>query len=108
MRYEIRDISPPAGVRSAMELQVQSAFADHADHTSCIAFVAAECSFEKCHFGILKQALQDSMLHFSCHLVYDLLVSRCVSAKQPCQHSIAINSALLGTLRSAGSTEAAL
>ncbi len=46
MRYEIRDISPPAGVRSAMELQVQS---DHAGLSSCIAFVAVECSFDNCH-----------------------------------------------------------
>jgi len=64
MRYEIRDISPPAGVRSAMELQVQSALADHADHTSCIACMAAECSFENCHFVYVWQAPQDSMLPF--------------------------------------------
>ncbi len=49
MRYEIRDISPPAGVRSAMELQVQSAFAEHADPSSYIAFMAAICRFDNCH-----------------------------------------------------------
>ena len=64
MRYEIRDISPPAGVRSAMELQVRSAFADHAGHTSCIAFVAAFCSFENCHVVYARQAHWDSMLSF--------------------------------------------
>ena len=61
MRYEIRDISPPAGVRSAMELQVRSAFADHADDSSCIACVSGS---EKCRFVYVRQAHQDSMLLF--------------------------------------------
>ena len=107
MRYEIRDISPPAGVRSAMELQVCSLPLStmQTDHSTCIAFVAAECSFEKCHFVYVRQAPQDSMMPF---FSSPGVRSCCVCAKQPYQHSVAMISALLGTHCSAGSTEAAL
>lgn len=95
MRYEIRDISPPAGVRSAMELQVQSAFADHADHSSCTGFVAADCSFEKCHFVYARQAPLHNMLPcVSSPVVTSLCPTWCMQRK----YSIAINAVFFGKL----------
>jgi hypothetical protein len=57
MRYEIRDISPPPGVKAAMELQAEAERKKRAQVGICLLHIESLASFVRTTYQLVKHAL---------------------------------------------------